>query len=309
MQSRQIRQVRLARFPDVLLPLSFLAASLLGREYAALLLFFGVFSSGMCALASANGLRNAFAGQPSMRLVQGSVVMSLCLQPMGGLIAAVLLRKHIPFIFFASGTLLNIEHVFYEYLYTTGDEDSAILCRILTAILNLTGLLLSFPPAVKTALPASCEPGWLAAIALISALVALIIGMVMGGPFKPKLNAEILRVAPVSLLQTALYPALAAILLRLFLPYARMAPPLFSGLCLYEYFRTPFRRSPLEVAPMNRALLICCAAAALCSLSCRFFSMETALSSLPPVCSAIVLAALCLFVLFGNISRREDGVP
>ena len=308
MHKKHAKSIKLTRIPDTLLPLSFLASSLLRREYAALLLFVAMLSARLCALATSNGLRSAFSRQPSMRCVQGSTLIALCLQPVGGLIAALLLRSRVPFPFFIAGILLNIEHVFYEYLYAVGDDRSAALCRTLTAVLNLTGLILSFPPTKKMALPVGRDPVWMLATALIVALVAFVIGMVMGGDFKPKLTPEILRIAPLSLLQTALYPALALVVLSIFRPYSYTALPLFAGLIPYELFRTPFRRAPIEASSMNRSLLILCAAASLCTVACYYLFSRASIPVISLACGNIILSALCLFALFGNFIRREGDL-
>lgn len=306
-------RIKLIRYPDAFLPLVLLAACLLGREYAAFLLFVCSFSGRICALASANGLRIAFARQPSMRYVQGSALTALCLQPAGGLIGALLLRfafhLNIPVAFFISGTLLNIEHVFYEYICATGDGDSAMRCRLLTSVATLMSLMLSSPPSHGMSLPSDLEALWLIAPICISVLVALAISRVMGGGFRPRMNAELFHVAPLALLQTALYPALALVALWLLLPHVYTAIPLFAGLVLYELFRTPFRRTPMETGPMNRALLLCCAAASACAVVYYFaFARDTA-PRMPLACAAVVLAAVCAFALYGNIDRREDDAP
>ncbi len=307
------KQRRLIRYPDAFLPISLLAACLLGREYAALLLFLCAFAGRLCALASANGLRIAFARQPSMRYVQGSALTALCLQPVGGLICAVLSRfafhLNIPIAFFISGTLLNIEHVFYEYICATGDGDSATRCRLLTSVMALLGLMLSSPPTSGMSLPAELEPLWLIVPMCVSVLVALAISRVMGGSFRPRMNAELFRVAPLSVLQTALYPALALAALWLLRLHVYTATPLFAGLILYELFRTPFRRAPMEASPMNRALLLCCAVASACAVVCYFAFSGMVDPRLPLACAAVVLASLCAFVLYGNVSRRGDDAP
>ena len=313
MHKNTINLMKLIRYPDAFLPIALLAACLLGKEYSALLLFLCAFSGRLCALASANGLRIAFARQPSMRYVQGSALTALCLQPAGGLICGLMSRfvfhLNVPVVFFVSGILLNIEHVFYEYICATGDRDSAMQCRLLTSVMALLSIMLSSPPTSGMSLPSDFEPLWLIAPTCVSVLVALLISRVMGGSFRPRMNDELFRVAPLALLQTALYPALALAGLWLMRPHVYTAAPLFAGLALYELFRTPFRRAPIESGPMNRALLLCCAVASACAVVYYFAFSGMSDPRLPLSCAAIVLASVCAFALYGNVDRREDDAP
>ena len=76
------------------------------------------------SLATADGLRAAFATQPSMKYVQGSVLIALIAQIPGAALALLALwlipdtKLLLPLI--PCGMLLNIEHVFYEYLFAIG---------------------------------------------------------------------------------------------------------------------------------------------------------------------------------------------
>ena len=109
------------------------------------------------------------------------------------------------------------------------------------------------------------------------------------------------------MLTVAVVMALAA--LWLVRPYVYTGMPLFAGLTFYELFRTPFRRAPMEAGPMNRALLLCCAAASACAVVCYFAFSGMADPRLPLCCAAVVLASLCAFALYGNVNRREDDAP
>ena len=68
---------RLFRPTDALLPLAFLVAALLGRGNLAFELFLAWYGVKLCALATADGLRTAFAAQPSGRYAQGSALIAL----------------------------------------------------------------------------------------------------------------------------------------------------------------------------------------------------------------------------------------
>ena len=75
--------LRLLRPSDLFLPLAFLAASLMGRSEVALELFIALYATKLCALATADGLRAAFATQPSMKYVQGSALTAFVCQFFG----------------------------------------------------------------------------------------------------------------------------------------------------------------------------------------------------------------------------------
>ena len=79
------RKMRLLRPADGFLPLAFLVAAVLGHSTAAEQTFINMLFPALFALASARGLRLAFAEQPSMRRVAGSVKLALPLQLVGAL--------------------------------------------------------------------------------------------------------------------------------------------------------------------------------------------------------------------------------
>ena len=120
MNIRNHPALRLLRPSDLFLPLALLAACLPGRGAAALGLFVALYAVKLCALATSDGLRAAFATQPSMKYVQGSTLVALGCQLPGAALSALILhlipgtRLLLPLV--PCGLLLNIEHVFYVYL-------------------------------------------------------------------------------------------------------------------------------------------------------------------------------------------------
>ena len=290
----------LLRLPDALLPAALLAYSALcPGDALAMRLYLAVFAVSLGSLFAARSARIAFARQPSMRDVRGSVKSALLMTLAGGGVAAgaaALARKgSLPDIWplIAAGTLLNIEHIFYEYMYAIGDSRSAALSRGLTALFAFAGLLLSNGRAL-----------WLAGAAAISALVALVVALVMGDGARGRPNDAIFRAAPRAALQTALYPAaLAAVLL---LRPARYSAAFFAGLALYELCKTPFRRTSMEARGFNRALLFIIVICALGTVPFAAGLITNArLSDVPVVCIAVLLAAVCALGLFGNINKIE----
>ena len=299
----------LMRPSDAFLPMAHCAAALLGRNAVSLYLFAATYAVKACGLASSNGLRGVFALQPSMRYVQGSAAVSLLLQLVGAVVAALIARimGQNPTLYplIISGLLLNIDHVFYEYLFAVGDGHSASLCRGITALLTLAGLLLCAPATPGYKLPDGMEPAWPLVTTGLSALVGFVISVALGGRLRPKLNTEVLRQAPLALLQTLLYPALAlTTLIWLKLPDAAFS--LFAGLAIYELCRTPFRRSPQESKGMNRALLTLCIVATIC-ISIQYFVLTNALSEMiSATCCAVILASICALAMFGNVKWKEN---
>ena len=301
--------LRLLRPSDLFLPLAFLIASLLGRGEAALALFVVLCVTKLCALATADGLRAAFATQPSMKYVQGSALTAITCQFFGTALAYLILylisgtRLLLPLI--PCGLLLNTEHVFYEYLCAVGDKNSARASRCVTAVLVLLGLLLSMPPHHGNFEMVSVDPVWPLITCGLSALVGLFISIALGGRFNPIPNASVLRSAPISMLQSALYPALTLAALVLLWPAAFTPAPLFTGLLLYEACRTPFRRSPLESEPMNRLLLIVTVTSLICLVAFQFLIRAPFSSAVVMTCLALLIAAACAFTLYGSVRGRE----
>lgn len=314
MHFRKKNRPALYRISDAFLPASLLVASLLERNAVAFALFLSLYTVRFCALSSTIGLRRTFAQQPSLRYVQGSALLALILQPPGTGIAHSILSVMVPRLnalpWVLCGMLLNIEHVFYEYLYALGDRHSAAMCRIITALLTLMGLLLSSPrdPSRLHHTDPACV--WLIVTSGIAALVSLTIGICSGVRIHPRLNADLLRCAPVSMLQTALYPAVSLLFTHLIKPGAASCLPIFAGLLLCELCRTPFRRTASESPPMNVALLATCALSLLCALApfigllCIGNSFSNDISY---GCGMPVLASLCSFLLYGNIGFQKKG--
>ncbi len=300
---------RLLRLSDLFLPLAFLAACLLGCGAAALGLFVAWYATKLCALATSDGLQAAFATQPSMKYVQGSALVSLVCQLPGAALSALILyliqgaRPLLPLI--PCGLFLNIERVFYEYLYAVGDKKSALACRCITAVLVLLGLILGIQPQQGAFDISAAEPVWLLSTCGLSALIGLFISLSLGGRFQPVPNAEVLRRAPLSMLHAGLYPALALPALTLLWPGRFIPASLFAGLLLYEACRTPFRRSPLESRPMNRLLLVVGGAALLGLVTFQFLLKTPISEPISMTCAALLIAALCAFGLFGNLTRRD----
>lgn len=313
----------LVRPADAFLPLALLLAALFGHGMTAVYLFACLWGARILALSTAGSLRMAFALQPSMRDVQGSVKCALLAQPSGAALLALLLRclsaewlRPEGLAFLGAGLLLNLEHAFYEYLYSAGDGGSALLARLITAALTFAGLVLS-----------ETIPAALTIAAAASMLAVCAVALVVGGALKGKLNAQPLRSAPACILQDLLYPAaFAGLMLALprFLPAFHrpfdglsLAPwdaSFFAGLAVYSLCRSTFRRSKSEARQMNIALPIVSAVGVLIALPALLRpKLSTALptlngyafADLPVFGAALLLACLCGFALFGNAGKGE----
>ena len=294
------------RLSDGFVPAALLAASLAGGAGPAFRLALAAFAVGLLSLFSAFGARIAFARQPSIRDVRGSVKAALLLQ-LGGMAAACLIQAlwirrdgatWLPLL--AAGGLLNIEHTFYEYLFAAGDRRGATLCQALAGLLVAAGLLLSGGDAGSP---------WIPGTAGLSALVACVVSAATGGGRKGKINAAVVRCAPRAALQAAAYP-LAAFGVSRLLPVF-FAPAFFAGLTLYALCRTPFRRSGPEAPPMNLALLITSAAALAVLLAVIIIPALPALFSsvreeIIACCAMILTACACAFAVYGSIRKSND---
>lgn len=290
----------LTRIPDGFVPAALTAAAVFGAPRAALILAACAYGVALPSLFSAFGLRAAFATQPAMRDVHGSVKAALLLQVGGYAVATALFlllyRRETAFFLpmIAAGFLLNIEHIFYEYMYANSDHRGALLCHALTALL------------VAAALIAGAKGPVILAATGVSALVGCTRALAAGGGLKGGLNAQVVRCAPRAAIQCAAYPLVAALVSYFLLPVISY-PAIFAGLTLYALCRTPFRRSRTEAPPMNRALLIVCLVSAAALLAVCF------IPNLPPViagakdtvvafCAMLNTACACAFAVFGNIS-------
>lgn len=312
------RKMRMVRASEALLPMVFLIASLLGRSAVAASVYVSQWSSLLLGLAAARGLRQAFSEQPSIRRVQGSVKMALMLQCVGAVLLLPILwlcrstGLSVPIWYAIAGALLNIEHVFYEYLYATGDGSSAGQCRFITAVLLLGGILMtSLTPHTH---PLASGILWPMIAAALAAGVSAVIAWNVGGALKGKRNDQVVRCAPPALIQSALYPAASIALSRI--PavsnvFTHSAAPFFTGLIAYELCRAPFRRGPSESDIMNRALLIASVASIALAIISRIAPVRAAAPAIPAeVMDTVSVSALwiavgcaCGFAMFGNIRR------
>ena len=266
---------------------------------------------------------------------RGSVLIALLLILLGGGIALAIQKADIlpalslttPVI--AGAVLLNIEHTFYEYLYAAGKNRLAAIVQGLAAAAMLAGLLLCEGVEDQRLIPAA------GAGALLSLVAALAAGVLSG----PRPNGQLLRRAPWALFFTALYPALAFGLhalikqgrlpqaLGLYDPGVSYLPPesaslapfdgliagFFAGWLLISLYRTAFRRSGAECAPMNRTLAIIALAAALLWGACVSPLMMLVseggapfFTALPAFCAMVLLACICAFALYGGIAKKGE---
>ena len=304
MKPRRSGKLRLIRPADAFLPAGLFIAALF--THPLILMPFLAYGFGIAALslASCRGVRVAFAAQPSIRYVRGSVKAALLCQVGAALAGCGALKLLWPgFDAYApllagAGLLMNIEHTFYEYLFATGDGGSATMVRAITSALTAAGLILcdTF----------GGEVWWLTGGAALSAAVASIIGIAIGGPLKGRLNGQVFRCAPRALIQTLLYPAIAAAILY-FAPLKAGIAPAFVGLALYELCKTPFRRSAMEARSLNRALLIALIAAALLTAVGFVPAVKGLFGGDDMTLTGIMLAAaaVCAFALFGRVGGRE----
>lgn len=309
MKLRFNSKMRMVRPSDAFLPAGLALTSALGRSDATLRLFQFLLLTRLFSLATAPGLRQAFSLQPSMRKARGSVKTALVMQIAGpvGASVAVLALKHgaLPIhllLFIASGFLLNVEHVFYEYLFSTGDGLSSTVLRSITAALASGGLMLSG----EGLLPMGLE--WLCGGTLIAAILSAVVGIVIGGGLRGRLNNQVFKCAPASMLQTSIYPLSWLLLSRLIPVAPSTAIPFFAGLTLYDLCRSPFRRAPSESSVMNRILLIICSVSliliGLCILPTTS-SLSLPMYDIAAFGTALILAALCGFALYGTIKKND----
>ena len=306
------RANRLIRIPDAFIPASLLVAALLGQARNAALFFACTLALSLPSLFSGDALRIAFAAQPSLRGVRGSAKCALLLQlaalPVALLIAwpLSLLGSPLTLPFLIAGTLYNIEHTFYEYLYALGDSASAALSRGLSALLLLTGLCLSGGGV------AAFQPHWLVGLSLLSTFIAALIALVSGSFAQGKINAKVIAAAPRAAIQALMYPALFAAV-ALLSGMKGVSAAFFCGLIFCGLCRTPFRRTCAEAAPLNRALLITCAASAAIALAMRLLPLKTATANVSiyagfdlfTTAVAVLLASICGLALYGNFKREE----
>lgn len=314
-------KMRMLRPADGFLPLALIITSVLGRSTASEKLFMCALFPALFALASARGLRIAFSEQPSMRKVAGSVKLALALQFVGAFAFLVidLIRNHGQFvmtntIYICAGMLLNIEHVFYEYLYATGDGTSAAFVRAITAALTAGGIMMTSVASGDGLLPYGLE--WLLGGAALSAVVAALIGRGIGGKFKGRFNNRVLKCAPPAMIQTAIYPVMWLLALQFLNPLMYdgvTGVPFFSGLLVYELSRTPFRRDAAHSKTFNIAMLVVVLIGGILIGLNYVPQAQIYLSNimsnwaheLAPTGVMLVAAALCAFGMYGSIIKRE----
>ena len=302
---------RLMRPADAFMPVSLSAAALLGRNKITIDLYLALLAVRVLGLSTSTGLRAAFSLQPSIKKVCGSVKKALIIQLAASTI--LVLMYHLfhsgglnsdSIAFIGLGLLLNVEHIFYEYLYATGDGRSAALCRAITSILICAGMLMSSPAAGEYRPSYHLE--WLLGATLVSTTVSTVISLFIGGRLKGKLNNGVILAAPREMPHTLLYPAAAFAVVRLF-PSIDPSPwSFFAGLMVYELCKTPFRRSPAESRSMNRFLIITIAV----SLALQLFRLSSLSAicpnlNLPDSALMILIACVCSFAMFGNLPARE----
>ena len=311
------KKARMLRPSDGFLPLAFIVAAALGKSTACEQVYLNALFPALFALASARGVRIAFSEQPSMRRVAGSVKLALALQFIGALAFLVvdLIRNQGRFvythtIYIAVGMLLNIEHVFYEYLFATGDGASAARLRAITAAVTCAGIMMTSESSGSGLLPYGLE--WLLGGAALSALLSAIIGGAIGGRLKGRVNNRILKCAPLAMLQSALYPLawlLALLLLKPILFDSLTAVPFFTGLAVYDLARTPFRRTGRESRGFNLAMLAVALIGAILIALSYVPSAQTLIAAhagrwsheIPSLGVMLVLSAACSFGMYGSI--------
>lgn len=322
MRKRISKKARMLRLSDAFLPLALLICAALGKSNTSEQVYMNLLFPALLALASARGVRIAFAEQPSMRRVAGSVKLALALQFIGafGFFVIDLIRNHGRFVltdavYIVIGMLLNMEHVFYEYLFATGDGASASMVRAITAAVTAGGILMTSAASGEGLLPYSLE--WLLGGATLAAVLAAVIGRSIGGRLKGKVNNRVLKCAPRSMIQTAIYPVawlVALVILKPIMYDGLTAIPFFAGLTAYELSRTPFRRSFTESRGFNVAMLLLLLLGG--ALIAQFYIpqarnlLETTLGrwshELAPTGVMLAASALCAFGMYGTLRRKGD---
>lgn len=287
---------RLSRYPDALIPAALLSASILGQRKHVLLLYACAFAIHLFSLGVSHGIRAAFAGQTRVKSVRGSIMCALLLQITGFIILLFLSYFgynscfSVLFPFLIAGVSLNIEHMFYEYLCAMGDSYSAAMCHGLTALFTITGLLLDAGREISLFIPIT---------ATISAIISVVVSAVIHG-LSGKLNARVIRCAPRAMIYSAFYPSVFAITV-LFLRVDPLSVPFFTGLTIYEFCRTPYRRSSMESRMMNRFLFVLSVFTGICMILSFCLYGNTASQTVFFSCFTVIIASVCSFVMFGRV--------
>lgn len=252
----------LARPTAALFPAVCLLAALLGRSDAVfrLVLFYFVLEG--FTLCAADAFRNAAAREPGVKRVDrrfGGALMQILIGC--GLFALgtryilksgdtmYLLDDVFPIA--ASALLVIIEHLFEERMFAVGRRIDGILLSVLSNLLLFTGLCIS-----------SGNDCILIVLTGLVVLIALITSLFVA-PFRSfSLIPRNYGFAPKAVVQTLLYPAVAAALMNILeidLPHA------LAGWILWRLARTVCRRSQDESRPMNLFLIAVCALAVILS--------------------------------------------
>ena len=287
---------RLSRYPDTLIPAALLSASILGQGKRALLLYACALAIHLFSLGASHGIRAAFASQMTLKSVRGSVMCAFLLQITGFIILLFLSYfgynscYSMLFPFLIAGVSLNIEHMFYEYLYAMEDKYSAAMCHGLTFLFTITGLLLDAGRDISLFIPITTT---------ISAIVSVVVSTVIHG-LSGKLNARVIRCAPRAMIYSAFYPSLFAITV-LFFRIDSLSVPFFTGLTIYEFCRTPYRRSSMESRMMNLFLFVLSVFAGICMVMSFCLYGNTASQTVFFSCFTVIIASICSFVMFGRV--------
>jgi len=312
------RRFYLIRPAEALLPAAFLAGELIGPRSLKGWLFAGWFVVRLLALFSAEGVRMAFATQPGMRKVRGSTTLAALLQIMGALLAigayALIFHGITPFILAvtAIGLVLNIEHVFCEYLRAEGDGYGAEMCSVLTAVFCFAGVMLDGPGIPEITL----------ILTSVGCLISILLATFTGG-FRPgRMNLSVIRHAPRAMLGGLAYPLLITTALyagkKAFGGISAMGEVriwtenglctgFFMGLGLIGIFRTPFRRSSLEsrtMVPVMTAIAVASLAAIICAKVITAVP-EKVSAAVMCACGCLTVAALVSLTLWGNFKKAE----
>lgn len=313
------RRYYLIRPTEALLPMAFLAGDLFGPKALQGWLFTGWFTVRLLGLFAAEGVRMAFATQPGVRKVRGSTTLAILLQIIGAVLAAgiyaLIFHGITPFTLavIGIGLMLNIEHVFCEYLRAEGDGYSAGLCSLLTAVFFLAGVLLeSAGVPVKTLI-----------LTAAGCLISILIAVFTGGCRPGRMNAAVLKHAPEAIFGGIAYPAaIAAALYAASTVLGKGAETggstavwaenglrigFFAGLALIQVVKTPFRRSGLEsrvMRPVMAAVAAVCAAAAVCAC-CIEGVQEHVSAAILTACGCVILSAVVSLALWVGFRKAE----
>ena len=306
---------------DAFLPLAFILAAALGKSSVAEQVYLNALLPALFALSSARGVRMAFSEQPSMRRVAGSVKLALALQFIGAFAFLVLdlIRNGGQFVttnavYIGMGMMINIEHVFYEYLFATGDGPSATRVRLISSAVIAAGIMMTTVSSASDLLPYHLE--WLLGAATLGAALSAFIGRTIGGRLKGRVNSRVLRCAPLAMVQSAIYPLMwlmTLILLKPIMFQSLTAVPFFAGLMVYELARTPFRRSGRESMGFNLAMLgVALVGAALIAMGYvpEAQGMITNIlgkwsHELPALGVMLMISSICGFAMYGSLNPNR----